>query len=302
MIRVSSFFVVENGILATGMDIRNAPSKKYGLPLLRPSHSFQKLIAGFVDASSIPKEKIFDADSLIVSTDGEGSHSYSYVVPYRFAPNSNVSVLVPKQNMTVKSKLFYSLAITQSRWRFSYGRKPKSGRLEKLELPSIPKWVSTIALADYKKELERLLPSKKLAEPIRINEFCYIKDLFDVQNGHNYELNHLIPDPNGVAFVSRTSHNNGISGRVSRTSDDPTPSGYLTVALSGSVLEVFLQNEPTYQGWHIAILVPKTHMTTNEKLWYATAIRQHSFRFNYGRQANRQLPNLLIPKCPESFV
>jgi hypothetical protein len=157
-----------------------------------------------------------------------------------------------------------------------------------------------MTIPNYAKQIARWVPSKKISAWTRVGDFVRVADLFCVRYGSNNELNHLEPDPNGVAFVSRTRRNNGISGRVAHTGEEPAPAGCLTVALGGSVLETFYQNEPTYQGRDVAVLVPKKTMTIDEMMWYATAIRQHQFRFNYGRQANRQLPDLLIPTFPNS--
>ena len=47
--------------------------------------------------------------------------------------------------MTLNEKLFYVLCITSNRYRYSYGRKPKSDRLKELLVPSldeIPRWVN----------------------------------------------------------------------------------------------------------------------------------------------------------------
>ena len=302
MSKVIELFAIENGILVADLRMSKKPNGDNNLPVLRPSHSFRKLIAGFTNPSRVPSTKIFQEDSLIVSTNGEGSHSYSYVIPYAFAANSDVSVLVPKRKMSLKAKLYYATAITTTRWRFSYGRKPKGERLETLELPSLPAQIEACELPDLEQEYRELMVLANKTAPLKLGKLRHISELFNIQYGNSYELNHLKKDEKGIAFVSRTSRNNGISGRVARTRDEPTPAGCITVALGGSVLETFLQNEPTYQGRDIAILTPINKMIKNEKLWYVAAIRQHQFRFSFGRQANRQLPELLIPECPKSLA
>ena len=302
MPEVREIFVIENGIQVVDLKMSVKPTDTNNLPILRPSHSFRKLIAGFTSPRGVPLAKIFPADSLVVSTNGEGSHSYSYVIPYTFTANSDVSVLIPRHELSLKEKLYYSRAITATRWRFSYGRKPKGERLETLELPVIPNWVKAFAIPDLEQQFNGLMVLSNTNSRLKLGRLRSISDLFTVQYGNSYELNHMKSDAQGIAFVSRTSRNNGISGRVVQTKDEPTPAGCITVALGGAfVLEAFLQNEPTYQGRDVAILVPIRYMTVNEKLWYITAIRQHRFRFNYGRQANRQLPDLKVPECPKAL-
>ena len=81
------------------------------------------------------KKHVYSIGSLFVSTNGEGSHSYSYVSIEDFVPNSDVSVLIPKSEMSIELKLYYAKCITQNRYLFSYGRKPKGKRLAGLLLP-----------------------------------------------------------------------------------------------------------------------------------------------------------------------
>lgn len=126
-----------------------------------------------------------------------------------------------------------------------------------------------------------------------------IKDIFEVKYGHSYELCNM--QPGDIPFVSRTEKNNGISGSVAKTAEEPTPAGVLTVALGGSVLSTFLQPTPCYEGRDVETLVARGGMTPQEKLWYAIAIRANKYKYNYGRQANKELKHIRLP-APPSWV
>lgn len=125
-------------------------------------------------------------------------------------------------------------------------------------------------------------------------------DIFDAQYGSNLELNAQKitdeDDKDGVAFVSRTSKNNGVSARIKPVLGlDPLSAGTLSVALSGSVLETFLQPAPYYSGYHIYCLTPKEPLNDKEKLYYCMCIKANAYRYNYGRQANKTLREILLP-------
>ena len=109
---------------------------------------------------------------------------------------------------------------------------------------------------------------------------------------------------NTIPFISRTEKNNGISAFVEILDDvEPFQSGLITVAVSGSVMESFLQTERFYTGFHILVLYPKYEMTIIEKLYYCQCIRANKYRYNYGRQANKTLRDLLVPKSiPKEFI
>ena len=104
------------------------------IPFFRPTSTIHNIIAGWISGLELTSEKIFPTMSLMVSTDGEGSHSFAYVTPMPFVPNANVYVFIPKQKMPLSLLLYFAVAITYERWRFSYARKPKGPRFTKLKV------------------------------------------------------------------------------------------------------------------------------------------------------------------------
>jgi hypothetical protein len=142
MILLSEKFERYNGISSSNVEIFDDKINNNYLPYLRPSKQLFNTIAGYVDKCKIDKKYVFPSETIFVSTDGQGSHTYSYVAPFEFIPNSNVVALVPKEELSLIEKIFYAHCITKNRYKFSYGRKPKSDRLDKLLIPaSLPKWV-----------------------------------------------------------------------------------------------------------------------------------------------------------------
>ncbi len=124
-----------------------------------------------------------------------------------------------------------------------------------------------------------------------------IGDLFNIEYGVNLEFSKMILDKDGIPFISRKSENNGMKGRVKILDDiDPNPAGTISVACGGSVMESFLQIEPYYSGRDILCLTPKLPMNNKQKLFYCMAFRANKYRYNYGRQANKTLALIPIPK------
>ncbi len=137
-------------------------------------------------------------------------------------------------------------------------------------------------------------------------ELTALSNIFDVTYGNSLELNSLelcdVP-ARGINFVSRTAKNNGVSAIVEPILDIvPFDSGAITVSLGGSVLESFVQPKPFYTGYHVMVLTPKHKMSDEEKLFYCACIESNKYRYNYGRQANKTLKSLLIPKTPPSWI
>lgn len=132
-----------------------------------------------------------------------------------------------------------------------------------------------------------------------------ISDLFEVRYGVNMELSNCEivseDDENGINFVARTASNNGVVAKVARVEGvKPQAAGTLSCAVGGSVLSTFLQTEPYYSGRDLYVLSPKREMCIQEKLYWCMMIKANAYRFNYGRQANKALPDIDIPnEVPE---
>lgn len=127
-----------------------------------------------------------------------------------------------------------------------------------------------------------------------------ICELFDTFSGNDLALSYLNLNDNGIAYVSRTEKNNGITARIDEIeSIKPFPAGTISVSLGGSVLEAFLHEEPYYTGYHIKILKPKTDMSTNVLQFYCYCIRLNKFKYSFGRQANKTIDDILVPDINE---
>lgn len=124
-----------------------------------------------------------------------------------------------------------------------------------------------------------------------------ISQIFDVIYGTNLELNKLtVVKSKGIPFVSRTEKNNGVTAFVENIEGvQPNPPMTISVALTGTVLEAFYQPEEYYSGRDICYLKPKTNLTLNEMLFYATCIRKNQFKYSYGRGANKTIRDLIVP-------
>jgi hypothetical protein len=64
-------------------------------------------------------------------------------------------------------------------------------------------------------------------------------------------------------------------------------------------MESFLQPAPYYSGRDLYFLTAKVPLTDVQKLYYCSCLRANKYRFNYGRQANRTLKDILIPSIDE---
>jgi len=279
--KLDALFEVRNGIVSTGLVVHQLPVSGR-IPYLRPASKQQRTIAGWVSEASVGINNIHPEESLFVSTNGEGSHSYAYVSQFKFACNSDVSVLIPKRVMTLQEKIYYARCITMNRYKFSYGRKPKGDRLKQIELPaSAPDWVSNVMLAQ----------NSGLELPVNLGEtskltvdswsFFALGELFDVRKGLRLTKADMLTGLTPYVGASDTS--NGVTARIGQPAIHQ--GGTISVSYNGSVAEAFYQAVPYWATDDVNVLYPKGFkLTAATALFICTLIRMEKYRFNYGRK------------------
>ena len=104
----------------------------------------------------------------------------------------------------------------------------------------------------------------------------------------------------GINFIGRGSENNGVVNTVDKIREiKPLEGNCITVAMSGSVMESFVQKEPFYSSFHIKILRPKFEMTEETLQFYCYVLRSNKWKYSFGRQANKTLNSLEIPSLDQ---
>ncbi len=279
--KVRDLFQLKNGLVSSGLAISQIKNGQFSLPFVRPSSQYSNLVAGYLDPSKIDKSHIFEKDSIIVSTNGQGSHSYSYVCSFQFVPNSDVAVLIPKKPMDIKLKIFYAMCITKNRFKFSYGRKPKGKRLDNIELPqSIPSWVASEGFIDVDNISKPILQQTVNLNLKSWKKFKY-SELFNIERGKGPRKKNLTTYGK-IPFVTSSDINNGWSGF---TTAIPThKANTIGVNRNGSVGSAFYQPLDFCSTEDVHIFNPKFQMNKYIAMFLISVIQKEKYRYNYGRK------------------
>ena len=135
-------------------------------------------------------------------------------------------------------------------------------------------------------------------------ELVPLHSIFDIRYGNQFDFNKMeIGDDDGINFVSRSSKNLGVVGKVLLYNDvEPFDSGLITVTLGGTyLLSSFVQQAPFYTGQNVKVLSPKSLMPFDLKLFYCKAIEANRYRYTtHGREANATLNDLMVPSIDEA--
>ena len=278
-VKLSDLFNIYNGYASCNVELIEQSNN--AIKYIRPSKTFDGTIAGYINKDSVPSKYIFPKETIYVSTDGEGSHSYTYVSCFEFVPNSNVSVLIPKKRMTLLEKQFYAVCITKNRFKFSYGRKPKGDRLANIMIPAdVPDWVYEVEepeLSEYKESYDN-----EIIPELNINNWQEFKliDLFDIEGSKTTKASILEEIGSGkYPYITTKSTNNGIEGYFNTW----TEKGNVLTIDSACVGTCYYQEENFTASDHVEKLIPKFKMNKYNALFLATVINQSNFKYSYGR-------------------
>lgn len=238
------------------------------------------------------EDKVFHQKSICLSSFCEPTIQNPPFLP-RGNGGSGLVVLVPKQEMSNKELYFYASQIKMERWRFSFGRMLIKRRVMDLKLVMYSEDNLKI---NVEEEIDRLLPpgkpKKKINENkhiklVKVDKICNIKKKTSLpQNAMN--MNGKIP------YVTASSLNNGVSDFAD---EEPNFEGKcLTVALNGSVGEVFFQTCSFITSGDNAVLTLKTKGNNIFLFYIGALIKNNQWRYNYYRKLNlNKLKNLEVP-------
>lgn len=287
MKRLDELFEVRNGLASNHVELVEDRDDTYSVAYLCPSKTQAGAIAGFVNPDALPEKHLYPAGTLHVSTDGEGSHTYSYVSMEPVVPNSNVCVLLPRTPMPEKVLRFYAYAITKNRPRFNYARKPKGDRLGCVMLPEaheLPDWLAEVDLTAIERTVGEFAHIGE-SGPLPVTAWAHIKltDLFELTKGRGPSLADAIGNPGEVPYVTTTDKNNGVSAW---TAEEPChPGEVLSLASDGSVGEVFYQEAPFCASSAISVLTPRFKMSKLTAMFLCTVLRlEGKTLFSYSRK------------------
>ena len=312
MKRLDELFEVRNGLASQDVVRSSHKLNDNWVPFIRPSYRQDTSIDAYVNKYLVPSDSLYPQGTLYVSTNGQGSHTYSYVSVSEFVPNSDVAVLIPLHEMSLGEKLYYALCITKNRFKFSYGRKPKGDKLKDIMLPArseIPSYVNGISEERISKDLFDSIDlsalSGKATDTSGFNTLVPLGELFDVENGvaaSNLLRSKTKRSENWVPFI-RPSYrqSTSIDAYVNKylvPQEKVFPKGTLYVSTNGQGSHTYSYVSATefVPNSDVAVLKPKRKMTLREKLFYAMCISRNRFKFSYGRKPKgEKLEAIMLP-------
>ncbi len=231
---------------------------------------------------------------LITATLGGTYLLSAFVQPAPFYTGQNIKVLRPLKPMSFNEKVYYCVAISQNRFRYtSHGREANKTFDDILVPPfsALPNWVNGVSIPSPDK-------AAVCANDIALDfeswkDFRY-DQIFDIKKGRRLTKAKMVSGD--TPFIGAIDSNNGYRQYVG---EKPNHEGHtITVNYNGSVAEAFYQPTPYWASDDVNVLYPKFQMTRFAAIFLCTLIRQEKFRFNYGRKWHLGRMNESIIKLP----
>lgn len=247
---------------------------------------YESSILGYV--TPFDEDRVFTKKGICLSTFGEATIQEPPFLP-RGNGGSGLLVLLPRKNMTDEELYSYAAQLNLQKWRFSFSRMVIQRRITDIELKKyIPKYSiksKKVSIFSTKKTIKQNIEKKEL-QLDKLIEHCNIfKKTALPQN----QL-----ESGFVPYVSTSSKNNGVSDLVDE--DTNFKGKCLTVALNGSVGEVFFQFDDFITSGDVAVLTLKEKYNPYLLFYIGVMIKNHQWRYNYYRKLNlSKLKKILIP-------
>lgn len=280
-------------------DIANAKSFSFAVydkgevPFVTNGSDLESSIIGYVEPTSY--DRVFAKESICLSSFGQ-----AIIPPTPFIPRGNggsgLLVLTPKKTMSKEELYSYAAQINMQKWRFNFSFMAIRKRIEKLNL------LEYIPNMDINKITQKMLPKKIKKDDINdINDIKLIDVIYNKKTDRGLCLVHKIItlpqnalEKGKTPYITTSSLNNGASGFYDI--EPIFPSKCLTLALNGSVGEVFFQFEDFVTSGDNAVLTLKDEYNPYLLFYIATMIRNHKWRYNYYRKLNlTKLNKMQIP-------
>ena len=241
----------------------------------------------------IPRVAPYAAGLITVTLGGTYLLS-AFVQPEAFYTAQNIKVLTPKLPMTFNKKVFYCLAISRNRFRFTSHGREANKTFDEILVPKsvvLPEWVGEVTVKSYSKDCAE---SCDLSLDVHHWESFQLTELFEIKKGGRLTKANM--KEGHTPFIGAINSNNGYRQFVDV---DPNHSGNtISVNYNGSVAEAYYQPVPYWASDDVNVLYPRFRMTALNALFLCTLIRQERYRFSFGRKWHLERMNEAIIRLP----
>lgn len=232
---------------------------------------------------------------LITATLGGTYLLSAFVQPAAFYTGQNIKVLRPLKSMSFNEKVYYCLAISHNRFRYTSHGREANKTFDDILVPrfsALPIWVNGISIPPPTAEAAC---AKNVPLTTSFWKDFRYDQLFQIKKGKRLTKENTTEG--STPFIGAIDSNNGYREFVSVEPNHPQNT--ITVNYNGNgVADAYYQPRPYWASDDVNVLYPKFEMSPFIALFLCALIRQEKFRFNYGRKWHLGRMNEAIIKLP----
>lgn len=264
--------------------------------------------------TSFCNEEPLLGNCISVSTNGDCFDAFYQ--PNPFAASTDVEVLY-NNKLNKYNALFICTILKLEKFKWDYGRKPKSDKVFKtiIKLPvknindEEPDWeyMETFIKEMWNVNLSTNMKSNQAFDVTKWKHFPYTEVFDQIYKGtaHTKESIEVCDckNENKILYVTRTDLNNGAVGFAIKDSSLDIEIGN-AIIIGDTTATCFYQENEFITGDHIVIL-RSSHLNKYSGLFIATMVKNEKYRFSYGRAFKKSLieqSTILLPQTIEGNI
>lgn len=196
----------------------------------------------------------------------------------------DITVLIPREKMSLKKLFYIASQINIIKWRFSYSRKLNPPRIKPLQ-------IDMSVFKDDELNLGYRFPQAHRPNAVMEHNHNYrlfnILELFpDIKKGDFHALDRL--DEGNTPTVSRIEEDNGVTGYYEKPEKAKLyQKGLLTVSTVTG--DAFVQLDDFIATDNVLILISKTQFKITTLFFIQLMLYLQKWRFSYGRQPYKRI-------------
>jgi len=256
-------------------------------------------VTAYIDAE--PSQQ---PNTLTIARNGSVGSTFYQPKPYCASPD-DVRILTPRFNMNVYNGLFIKTIIEREKFRYAYGRKLGTKRIENMTI-TLP--VNSGGRPDfaYMENYINSLNAKPIStkvhgqtSPLEIDKWgeYTLGELFIFRKGKRLTKEDMIEGK--VNFIGAISENNGVRQLIDV--EPMYPSNCITVNYNGSVGEAFYQFESFWASDDVNVLYANGwELNKYVAMFIITTIKANRYKFSYGRKWTLEKMKESIIRLPKT--
>lgn len=276
LVRLNQIFDYEYG---SNLELNKLEQSKNGIPFVSRTEKNNGVSAKVKRINTLSP-----IESHTLSVALSGSVLETFYQPEKYYSGRDIGVLYPKNEMSIKEMIAYSVLIRANKFKYNYGRAANK-TIKHISIPN-RKEVQRISKNLQLPKIDNKTPCLKLNITIDTSNWSYVKisDIFTIKGSETTTYSKLSEKgPGEFPYVTTKATNNGVKGFFNFY----TEKGKVFTVDSAVLGYCSYQNNNFSASDHVEILEPNFPINTYIAIFIVTILNKEQYRYSYGRKCSQ---------------